>query len=54
MSAIPLVIWLPEPIADREPGLLQRRDVVDAVADHRREAPAFGERADQRLLLLRA
>ena len=38
---------------DGEPGLLQRRDVVDAVADHRREAPAIGERADQRLLLLR-
>ena len=38
---------------DREPRLLERRDVVDAVADHRREAAALGERADQRLLLLR-
>ena len=37
----------------RESRLLQRRDVVDAVPDHRREAPAIGERADQRLLLLR-
>ena len=36
-----------------EPRLLQRRDVVDAVADHRREAPAVGERPHQRLLLLR-
>ena len=38
---------------DREPRLLQRRHVVDAVADHRREPAAVGERADQRLLLLR-
>ena len=38
---------------DGEPRLLERRDVVDAVADHRREPAALGERADQRLLLLR-
>ena len=53
MSAMPLVIWLPGAHRHGEPGLLQRRDVVDAVADHRREAAPVGERADQRLLLVR-
>ena len=52
MSATPLVTWLPGSHRDREAGALQRRDVVDAVADHRREPPAVGERADERLLLL--
>ena len=36
----------------REPRLLQRRHVVDAVADHRRVAPRRPQRPDQRLLLL--
>ena len=38
---------------DRELGLLEGGDVVDAVTDHRREAPALAEGADERLLLLR-
>ena len=36
----------------RHPRLLQRGDVVDAVADHRREPARARERRDQRLLLL--
>ena len=37
-----------------QPGLLERRDVVDAVADHPREAAPLREGADQGLLLVRA
>ena len=37
---------------DRHPRPLQRRDVVDPVADHRHEAAALRQRRDQRLLLL--
>ena len=54
MSAIPLVIWLPEPIATAIRACFSAGHVVDAVADHRRVAARGRERADQRLLLLGA
>ena len=52
MSAIALGDLAARAHRHRQPGPLQRRHVVDAVADHRRVAPALGERRDQRLLLL--
>ena len=52
MSAIPLVIWLPGAHGDCHPRLLQCRDVVHPVADHRHEPAALRQGRDQRLLLL--
>ena len=54
MSAIPLVIWLPEPIATAIRARFSAGHVVDAVADHRREAARWPRARHQRLLLLGA
>ncbi len=39
-------------LGDRQPCLLERRDVVDPVAEHRHVAPGVGERGDDRALAL--